>query len=37
VTYGGAGLPPEARVVAIAVADEADVNSGDILVRVEPT
>lgn len=36
VTYGGAGLPPEARVVAIAVADEADVNSGDVLVRVEP-
>jgi acetyl-CoA carboxylase biotin carboxyl carrier protein len=35
VTYGGAGLPPEARVVAIAVADEADVNSGDVLVRVE--
>ncbi|HUQ07860.1 MAG TPA: biotin/lipoyl-containing protein [Kofleriaceae bacterium] len=36
VTYGGAGLPPEARVVAVAVADEADVNSGDVLVRVEP-
>ena len=36
VTYGGAGLPPEARVVSIAVADEADVNSGDVLVRVEP-
>ncbi len=36
VTYGGPGLPPEARVVAVAVADEADVNSGDVLVRVEP-
>jgi len=36
VTYGGPGLPSEARVVAIAVADEADVNSGDVLVRVEP-
>lgn len=35
VTYGGAGLPPEARVVAVAVADEVDVNSGDVLVRVE--
>ncbi len=37
VTYGGAGLPPEARVVAVAVADEADVNTGDVLVHVEPT
>jgi acetyl-CoA carboxylase biotin carboxyl carrier protein len=36
VTYGGPGLPAEARVVAVAVADEADVNSGDVLVRVEP-
>lgn len=36
VTYGGPGLPPEARVVAVAVADEADVNTGDVLVRVEP-
>jgi acetyl-CoA carboxylase biotin carboxyl carrier protein len=35
VTYGGNGLPPRARVVAIAVADEADVNHGDVLVHLE--
>ncbi len=35
VTYGGSGLPAEARVVSIAVADEADVNAGDSLVHVE--
>lgn len=35
VTYGGGGLPPEARVTAIAVADEADVNSGDVLLHLE--
>lgn len=35
VTYGGAGLPPQARVRAIAVADEADVNGGDVLLHLE--
>jgi acetyl-CoA carboxylase biotin carboxyl carrier protein len=37
VTYGGGGLPAEARVTAIAVADEADVNSGDVLLQLEAT
>lgn len=35
VTYGGGGLPPEARVTAIAVADESDVNGGDVLLQLE--
>lgn len=35
VTYGGGGLPAEARVTAIAVADESDVNSGDVLLHLE--
>lgn len=36
VTYGGAGLPPRARVVEILVADESDVDAGAALLRVEP-
>jgi acetyl-CoA carboxylase biotin carboxyl carrier protein len=36
VSYGGAGLPERARVVALLVADEADVNQGDALLRLEP-
>jgi acetyl-CoA carboxylase biotin carboxyl carrier protein len=35
VTYGGGGLPAEARVTAIAVADESDVNGGDVLLHLE--
>ena len=35
VSYGGAGLPADARVVAVLVADEADVNAGDPLLRLE--
>ncbi len=35
VTYGGDGLPPQARVVSVAVADEADVNRGDVLLDLE--
>ena len=35
VTYGGAGLPSKAKVVEILVADEADVNAGDALLRIE--
>jgi hypothetical protein len=35
VTYGGAGLPEAARVTAIAVADDADVGPGDVLLRLE--
>jgi len=36
VTYGGAGLPPRARVTEILVADESDVDAGTPLVRLEP-
>lgn len=36
VNYGGAGLPAAARVAAVLVADEADVNAGDALLRLEP-
>ena len=35
VTYGGAGLPPRARVAAVLVADEADVAQGDPILRLE--
>jgi len=35
VTYGGTGLPERARVVAIVVADDADVGPGDVLLRLE--
>lgn len=36
VTYGGAGLPEAAKVIAIGVADDADVAPGDVLLRLEP-
>ncbi|HVK74449.1 MAG TPA: biotin/lipoyl-containing protein [Kofleriaceae bacterium] len=36
VTYGGGGLPDRARVTAIAVADESDVEPGTVLLRLEP-
>jgi acetyl-CoA carboxylase biotin carboxyl carrier protein len=36
VTYGGAGLPAQARVTEILVADESDVDAGAPLVRLEP-
>jgi len=35
VTYGGPGLPPRARVVAVLVADESDVDAGAPLLRIE--
>jgi len=35
VTYGGAGLPERAVVVAILVADGADVTAGDPLLALE--
>ncbi len=35
VTYGGRGLPEQARVAAIAVADESDVEPGAVLLRLE--
>lgn len=35
VTYGGAGLPARARVTAVAIADDADVNPGDVILRLE--
>ncbi len=35
VTYGGAGLPDRAKVIAIAIADDADVNPGDVILHLE--
>jgi acetyl-CoA carboxylase biotin carboxyl carrier protein len=35
ITYGGGGLPDTARVTAIAVADESDVEPGAVLLRLE--
>lgn len=35
VTYGGDEVPARAKVRAIAVADEADVNAGDVLLVLE--
>ena len=37
ITYGGPGLPPRARVLEVVAADEADVDAGAVLVRLEPT
>ncbi len=36
VTYGGAEVPPRARVRDILVADGADVNQGDALLALDP-
>ncbi len=36
VAYGGEGLPARARVLAVGPQDEADVEEGDVLLRVEP-
>jgi acetyl-CoA carboxylase biotin carboxyl carrier protein len=36
VTYGGADVPPRARVRELLVADGADVNQGDALLALEP-
>jgi acetyl-CoA carboxylase biotin carboxyl carrier protein len=36
VTYGGPGLPPRARITAILVSDEADVDAGTPLLQLEP-
>jgi acetyl-CoA carboxylase biotin carboxyl carrier protein len=35
VTYGGADVPPRARVRELLVADGADVNQGDALLALE--
>ena len=35
VTYGGAGLPARAKIIAVLAVDEADVNAGDALLRIE--
>lgn len=37
VAYGGEGLPARARVLEVGPSDEADVDEGDVLLRVEPT
>jgi acetyl-CoA carboxylase biotin carboxyl carrier protein len=37
VTYGGADVPPRARVRDVLVADGADVNQGDALLALAPT
>jgi acetyl-CoA carboxylase biotin carboxyl carrier protein len=36
VTYGGADVPPRARVREVLVADGADVNQGDPLLALDP-
>lgn len=36
VAYGGEGLPARARVLEVGPSDEADVDEGDVLLRVEP-
>ena len=36
ITYGGSGLPARARVVAIVPEDEADLDAGDPILRLEP-
>ncbi len=36
VTYGGEGLPERVVVVAITAIEEADINAGDILLRLSP-
>jgi acetyl-CoA carboxylase biotin carboxyl carrier protein len=36
VTYGGADVPPRARVREVLVADGADVNAGDPLIALDP-
>lgn len=36
VLYGGAGLPERARVKAIVPAEESDVQSGSVLIELEP-
>ena len=36
VAYGGEGLPARAVVVAITAVEEADINAGDVLVRLSP-
>ena len=36
IAYGGDGLPPRAKVLAVVPADESDVDEGDVLLLVEP-
>jgi acetyl-CoA carboxylase biotin carboxyl carrier protein len=36
LTYGGAGLPDRAKVIAILVRDEADVDSGTAILELAP-
>ncbi len=36
VTYGGAGLPERARVVAIRPSDEDDLDAGEVILDLEP-
>jgi acetyl-CoA carboxylase biotin carboxyl carrier protein len=36
VAYGGAGVPPRARVREVLVADGDDVNAGDALLALDP-
>lgn len=36
ITYGGDGLPSEARVTAIVPSDEDDLEQGDPILRLEP-
>jgi acetyl-CoA carboxylase biotin carboxyl carrier protein len=36
IAYGGRGLPPRARVVRIVPTDEADLDTGDPILEIEP-
>jgi acetyl-CoA carboxylase biotin carboxyl carrier protein len=36
LTYGGPGLPDRAKVRAVLVRDEADVDSGTAILELEP-
>jgi acetyl-CoA carboxylase biotin carboxyl carrier protein len=36
ITYGGSGLPDRARVIEVVPEDEADLDSGDVLLRIQP-
>lgn len=35
VTYGGAGLPETAKVLEVVPANEADIDQGDVILRLE--
>lgn len=36
IHYGGDGLPPQARVTRIVAADQSDLDTGDVVLELEP-